>query len=96
MDGMTPIDFPELPPPGPERSWWEVSASFPDGEAPWPPVSYPAEAGVLAVHTARMSVIMVRAGSGSEALAAAEGLLGLGPAEWRVRLAPVTAISVQA
>jgi hypothetical protein len=93
-DGGHPDLFPELGPPGPGAAWWEVSAAFPDGEAPWPPPSYPPEAGVVAVHTARMTTLMVRAGSGSQALARAEGLLRLASAEWRVRPAPASEASL--
>jgi hypothetical protein len=92
-DGLPEL-FSELPPRGPELAWWEVSAAFPDGEAPCPPPSYPPDAGVLAVHTARLSVLMVRAGLGSEALAIAEGLLGLASAEWRVRLVAAVPVAV--
>jgi hypothetical protein len=93
-DGRSPELFPELPPPGPEPSWWEVSAAFGDGEAPWPPPSYPP--GVMAAHTARMTVVMLRAGSGSEALARAEGFLGLASADWRVRPVAATPVRVPA
>lgn len=92
-DGLPEL-FSELPPRGPELAWWEVSAAFPDGEAPCPPPSYPPEAGVLAVHTARVSVLMVRAGLGSEALARVEELLGLVAADWRVRQVAATAVQV--
>jgi hypothetical protein len=69
MDGMIPLDLglPEGADP-----WWEIRAEFPDGAGPWPP---PWPADVLAVHSARLAVVRLRAAAGSAALARVEGLL---------------------
>lgn len=67
--------------------WWEVRAEYPDGDAPWPPPCYPP--GVEAIHSARVTVVRLRAPRGSVALAWVEDVLGVADGQWAVR--PVTA-----
>ena len=89
MDVMDPLDLglPEGPVP-----WWEVRAEFPDGDAPWPPPSYPQ--GVEAVHCARLTVVRLQAGSASGALARVEEILGAAGGRWTVSpLRPVDVIA---
>jgi hypothetical protein len=81
MDGIElELGLPDGPPP-----WWEVRAEFPDGDAPWPPPSWPRD--VLAVQSARLAVVRVQAVSGSAALARVEGLFPLeARCRWMVRM----------
>jgi hypothetical protein len=81
MDGLTlELGLPDGPVP-----WWEIRTEFEDGDAPWPPPAWPAD--VLAVQSARMTIVRVPAACGSAALARVEGLFPLSlRCQWTVRM----------